>query len=420
MMSVVQGLSDPSFVARERRRTIVVGVLGCGTVGGGVVARLLEQDRILGQPVRLARVLVRDLSKMRFPEGIGDSLTTCPAEVVDDPEVDIVVEAIGGIEVARSLVERALANGKHVVSANKALIATHGQALAELARRRHVALRYEAAVGGAVPVVRAITDSMAAEEIVEIAGVMNGTSNFIVGEMLLGGSFDDAVRSAQEAGYAEPDPSADVDGHDAAQKLTVLSRLGFRRGLDLAAIRRVSLRCLLPDDFPFAARLGYRIVPMAFARREGDRLTAVVAPMLTASDHDFARAQGPGNVIRVTGTASGPLQFSGAGAGRLATASAVFSDLADIVRKLARWEYQGAELLSAESIATESPRLGVVVRVAKGRAAAAQAALSVERCEARALADDAVACAPAELDETIARIERLGSEVIAWFPVLSS
>jgi homoserine dehydrogenase len=400
------------------RRTIVVAVLGCGTVGGGVVARLLEQSRILGQPVRLARVLVRDLAKARFPEGIGDLLTTAPAEIVDDPEVDIVVEAIGGVEVARSLVERALANGKHVVSANKALIATHGQALASCARSRHVALRYEAAVGGAVPVVRAITDSMAAEEIVEIAGVMNGTSNYILGEMSLGGSLEDAVRGAQEAGYAEPDPSADLDGHDAAQKLTVLSRLGFRRGLDLAAIRRVSLRCLFPEDFPFAARLGYRIVPMALARREGDRLTAVVAPMLIASGHDFARVQGPGNVIRVTGTASGPLQFSGAGAGRLATASAVFSDLADIVRKLARWEYQGAELLSAERIESGSPRLGVIVRVAKGRAIAAKTALSVERCEARALADDAIFCEAAELDETVARIERLGGESMAWFPVL--
>lgn len=416
-MALTQDVSDPSFSANERRRTIVVAVLGCGTVGGGVVARLLEQGHILGQPARLARVLVRDLSKPRFPAGIADLLTTDPRDVVDDPDVDIVVETIGGVEIARELVERALANGKHVVSANKALIAAHGHKLAELARRRHAALRYEAAVGGAVPVVRAIADSMAAEEVLEIAGVMNGTSNFIVGEMAQGESFDVVVKRAQDAGYAEPDPSADVDGHDAAQKLTVLSTLGFRRNLDVTCIRRLSLRRLVPEDFRFAASLGYAVVPIALARRQGDALAAIVAPMFTAADHDFARAKGPGNVIRITGADCGPLQFSGAGAGLLATASAVFSDLADIVRKLARWEYQGSELLAQEPIAAVGPTLPVVVRVASAASESVSAALERARIGVRRLGDNALYCEAAELDSVADVLDRLGAEVEAWFPV---
>ena len=416
-MAVTQDVSNASFPTNERRRTIVIGVLGCGTVGGGVVARLLEQGHILGQPARLARVLVRDLTKPRFPDGVAELLTCDPSDVVDDPEVDIVVETIGGVDVARELVERALANGKHVVSANKALIATHGHALADLARRRHAALRYEAAVGGAVPVVRAIADSMAAEDVLEIAGVMNGTSNFIVGEMALGESFDVVVKRAQDAGYAEPDPSADVDGHDAAQKLTVLSTLGFRRNLDVTCIRRLSLRRLVPEDFRFAAGLGYAVVPIALARRQGDALAAIVAPMFAPADHDFARAKGPGNVIRMTGSDCGPLQFSGAGAGRSATASAVFSDLADIVRKLARWEYQGSELLAKEPIAAVSPTLPVVVRVAPDALELVETALSNARIVVRRLDERALYCESHELDTIAAALDRLDAAVEAWFPV---
>ncbi len=416
-MSLAQDVSDPSCPTNERRRTIVIGVLGCGTVGGGVVARLLAEGHILGQPARLAHVLVRDLSKPRFPEAVTPFLTSDPADIVDDPEVDIVVETIGGVDVARELVERALANGKHVVSANKALIATHGHKLAELARRRHAALRYEAAVGGAVPVVRAIADAMAAEEVLEIAGVMNGTSNFIVDEMARGASFDVVVKRAQEAGYAEPDPSADVDGHDAAQKLTVLSALGFRRNLDVTCVRRLSLRRLQPDDFPFAASLGYAIVPLALARRQGDALAAIVAPVFTHADHDFARAKGPGNVIRITGADCGPLQFSGAGAGQRATASAVFSDLADIVRKLARWEYQGSDLLVAEPITAVSPDLPVILRVLPVDAAQVSAALAAAQIVVRPLSENALFCEANELDIVASAIERLGSAVCSWFPV---
>jgi homoserine dehydrogenase len=421
--NIVAIASEPVDSARAvselRRRTFVIGVLGCGTVGGGVVDRLLNDGQILGSPVRLGRVLVRDLTKPHFPEAARPFLTTDPAEVVDDPGIDIVVEAIGGTTVARELVERALRHGKHVVSANKALIAASAGRLASLAREQHAAFRYEAAVGGAVPVVRAISDILVAERIEEISGVMNGTSNYIMKRMGAGAAFDDALADAQAAGYAEPDPTNDVEGIDAAQKIAVLALLGFRSTLQAGRIERRSLRALSAEDFRFAERLGYGLIPLTLARRTGDRLAAIVSPAYVPADHDFARAKGPGNVFLVKGAHSGPLTFLGTGAGRRATASAVLADLADICGRLARWEHQRSDELDHPVAVPLAPALPILARVAPGSAERVAAALVAAGISASVRADDAVLTAPLRVDrfERAAGSAHVAGLIESFFPL---
>ena len=336
---------------------MTVGLLGCGVVGGGVAARLLGTETLLGVPVRVGRILVRDLHKPRQPETVIPLLTTDPEDVIGDPDVHVVIEAIGGVEPARTYVAAALRAGKHVVTANKALIAAHGPALSLLAQQHHAALRYEASVAGAIPVVRTLGEILAAEDVIEVAGVLNGTSNFIVQAMRNGGTFEDALHQAQEAGYAEIDPSDDVDGVDATRKLAVLAPLAFRKRIDPDQIARTSLRTLTPDDFAAAREFGAAIVPLALLRRAGTRLEAFVAPTLVPQDHEFARLQGPENIVRVVGTHSGALRFSGHGAGRSATASAVLSDLAEIARRRARWQAQSVAPIDFKEVTPRPPTL---------------------------------------------------------------
>jgi homoserine dehydrogenase len=284
--------------------------------------------------------LVRDLYKARQPEAVIPLLTADPQDVIGDPGVHVVVEAIGGVEPARTFVEAALRAGKHVVTSNKALIAAHGAALSLIAQQNHAALRYEASVAGAIPVVRTLGEILAVEEVVEIAGVLNGTSNFVVNAMREGGTLDDAIRRAQEAGYAEVDPSDDLEGVDAARKLAVLAPLAFRSRIDDARIVRTSLRTLTPEHFARARELRAAIVPLALVRSNDARIEAMVSPALVPQEHEFARLRGPENLVRVQGTHSGTLRFSGHGAGRSATASAVLSDLAEIARRRSRWQAQ--------------------------------------------------------------------------------
>lgn len=337
--------------------SMTIGLLGCGVVGGGVATRLLETETLLGVPVRLGRVLVRDLHKPRHPEAVIPLLTIEPRDVLGDPDVQVVVEAIGGVEPARTFVEAALRSGKHVVTSNKALIAAHGAALSLVAQQHHAALRYEASVAGAVPVVRTLGEILAVEDVVEIAGVLNGTSNFVVQAMREGGTLEDAIRRAQEAGYAELDPSDDLDGLDAARKLAVLAPLAFRKRIAVEQIARTSLRTLAPEHFAAATAHGTAIVPLALLRRSGQRIEAMVAPALVPADHEFARLRGPENIVRVVGTHSGALRFSGHGAGRNATASAVLSDLAEIARRRARWQAQSLAPIDFKEVTPRLPTL---------------------------------------------------------------
>jgi homoserine dehydrogenase len=297
-----------------------VGLLGCGTVGSGVARRLLASH-----PGLIRGIAVRDPRK---PRNLAwDSFVDDAFDVVDDPNVRVVVECIGGLGLARELVLRAIARGKDVVTANKDLVATEGPWLAAFAARTGASLRYEAAVGGAIPIVRALGGSLADEDVLEIGGVLNGTTNFVLDAMESGAEYGEALAEAQRLGFAESDPRSDVDGHDAAHKLAILAGLAFRQPAVSTAFARRGIGAISREDVRAGAERGLRLKLVAVARRAGDVVEAGVTPAYVPEDHPFARARGAENVVRVLGRGCGPLVFSGAGAGGDATASAVVADV---------------------------------------------------------------------------------------------
>jgi len=298
-----------------------IGLLGCGTVGSSVARRLLASH-----PGLVRGIAVRDPQKQRAVA--WDDFDGDPFEVVDDPSVRVVVECIGGVGLARELVLRAIARGKDVVTANKDLIATEGPWLAEFAARTGATLRYEAAVGGAIPIVRALAGSLANEDILAIGGVLNGTTNFILDAMDQGAEYADALAEAQRLGFAESEPRADVDGHDAAHKLAILAGLAFHRPSVSGGIFRRGIGAVSADDVRAGAERGWKLKLLAFARRgEGETIEAGVTPAYVPREHAFAQPRGPENVVRVVGRGAGTLTFSGSGAGGDATASAVVADV---------------------------------------------------------------------------------------------
>lgn len=332
-LSGVPSPSDaPSIATAGTATTRVdgIGLLGCGTVGASVARRLLALH-----PQLVRAIAVRDPHKPRAVEWAD--FESDPFEVVDDPAVRVVVECIGGVGLARELVLRAIARGKDVVTANKDLIATEGPWLAAFAARTGASLRYEAAVGGAIPIVRAMAGSLANEDVLEIGGVVNGTTNFILDAMSDGAGYDEALAEAQRLGYAETDPRADVDGHDAAHKLAILAGLAFHRPSVSGRIARRGIGALTAEDVRAGAERGWRLKLLAVARRveeppaaEGDRALVVeagVTPAYVPADHPFARPRGAENVVRVVGAGCGELLFAGTGAGGDPTASAVVADV---------------------------------------------------------------------------------------------
>lgn len=297
-----------------------VGLLGCGTVGSGVARRL-----IASHPGLIRAIAVRDPHKPRevaWRDFVDDAF-----EVVDDPGVRVVVECIGGLGLARELVLRAIARGKDVVTANKDLIATEGPWLAAFAARTGASLRFEAAVGGAIPIVRALAGSLADEDVLEVGGVLNGTTNFVLDAMEAGAEYADALAEAQRLGFAEQDPRSDVDGHDAAHKLAILAGLAFKRPAVSAGLARRGIGGISRDDVRAGAERGLRLKLVAVARKRGEAIEAGVTPAFVPEAHPFARPRGAENVVRVLGRGCGPLVFSGFGAGGDATASAVVADV---------------------------------------------------------------------------------------------
>jgi homoserine dehydrogenase len=304
--------------------TIGIALLGRGTVGGGVAA-LLEQrraalERRAGAQYRLA--------------GTG-SRARDPIALIEDRQVDLVVEAIGGTGIALECIERALDLRKHVVTANKDAIATQGPRLRALAAAKGVTLRYEAAVASAVPIVSTLEGALAGDEILEIGGVLNGTCNFILGLMREGHSFSDALGRAQAAGYAEADPRSDVEGTDAAHKLAILLQHAFGQAIVTRAIPHSGISRVTSATVRRARQHGYELKLLALARREGGSVFAQAGPVLVPFTHPFAKAQGVENILRVNGAACGPLYFSGAGAGGEAAASAVLGDIVAALRTIA-------------------------------------------------------------------------------------
>jgi len=314
-----------------------VGLLGLGTVGAQVAERLLTKRAEIasrtGIDLALRRVLVRDLER---PRAVPTELLTGRAEdILDDPEVQVVVEVMGGEEPARSYLERAIRAGKHVVTANKVVMAIHGPALLELAGARDVDVYFEAAVGGGIPLISTFKVDLVANEIESIAAVINGTTNYMLGRMASAGiGFDVAVAEAQAAGYAETDPSSDVDGFDAAYKLSILASIAFGARVHPDQVYREGIREVEPLDFRYARELGYEIKLLAYAARPGGRIEARVHPAMIPGHHPLATVEGAYNAVQITGDLVGEVLLWGQGAGGRPTASAVVGDLLDLAHSV--------------------------------------------------------------------------------------
>jgi homoserine dehydrogenase len=318
-------------------RPIRVGLLGIGTVGGGTWEVLKrnagEIRRRAGRAISITQVADKAVSRAR-------KITQGKAKVVSDafsvvraPDIDIVVELIGGTRIAKDLVLEAIANGKHVVTANKALLATHGNRIFAAAQKKGVMVAFEAAVAGGVPIIKALREGLSANRIEWIAGIINGTSNFILSEMRDKGlSFDAALADAQARGYAEADPSFDVEGVDAGHKLTILSALAFGIPMQLGKCFKEGIQNLTRADIGYAEELGYRIKLLGITKRAAKGIELRVHPTLVPARRLIANVEGVMNAILVKGDAVGPTLYYGAGAGALPTASAVVADLIDVTR----------------------------------------------------------------------------------------
>ncbi|MEM6290170.1 MAG: homoserine dehydrogenase [Myxococcota bacterium] len=320
-------------------REVVIGLLGAGNVGGGVVRILHENqadiERRLGASVRVKKILVRDPGRERDVDLPPELLTTDPREVIEDPEIRIVVELIGGIEPAYTMAMDALARSKHVVTANKALMATHGKALFAEAARRGVAVNFEAAVAGGIPILRSLREGLASDRIERITGIVNGTCNYILDAMSrTGAAYEDALAEAQAAGFAEADPTLDVEGGDAAQKLSLLTLLGFGMRVDPTQIPTEGITRVRAFDIEAAAELGFVIKSLAEARQTPEGPILTVCPVLVPSDHILASVRGSYNAVLVESRAMGRSLYHGRGAGPMPTGMAVVSDIIELCRHI--------------------------------------------------------------------------------------
>jgi homoserine dehydrogenase len=312
-----------------------VGICGLGTVGGGTLA-LLEQNAALitaraGCPIRVTHVATRTPK----PDLCGQVAHTGsdPLAITSDPEVDVVVETMGGYDVAFEVIQRALSNGKHVVTANKALIAERGNELFALASANEVTLAFESAVAGGIPIIKALREGLAANDIEWLAGIINGTGNFILSEMSAKQSeFSEVLQQAQKLGYAEADPTFDVEGIDAAHKLTIMSAIAFGIPLQFEKTYTEGISGISPADISFAEELGYRIKHLGIARKTVRGVEMRVHPTLVSNTRLLANVNGVGNAVMVQGNFVGSTLYSGPGAGAEATASAVVADLIDLAR----------------------------------------------------------------------------------------
>ena len=318
-----------------------VGLLGLGTVGSGVVKIMnthrAELEERAGCRLLLHRIADQDMIRPR--EGLDLKslpLVSDAQRVLDDPDVQIVIELLGGLEPARSFILRAFQAGKHVVTANKALLAHHGAELFDEARRRGVMFGFEAAVAGGIPLIRSIKEGLAANRILSVHGIINGTSNYILTKMTEEGrDFAEVLKEAQAKGYAEADPTLDVEGLDSAHKLQILATLAFRTSVDLKDIYTEGITAVTRQDIAYAAELGYRIKLLAIAKTSDGRLEIRVHPTMIPASSPLAAVSGVFNAVFITGDAVGDLMFYGRGAGQMPTASAVWSDVLEIARSLA-------------------------------------------------------------------------------------
>jgi homoserine dehydrogenase len=320
-------------------KPVKVGILGLGTVGGGTVNVLkrnaAEIGRRAGREIIIARASAKDLNKPRICDTQGIALTTDPFEIINDPEIEIVIEVIGGAGQVKDMVLKAIENGKHVVTANKSLIALHGNEIFAKASKKGVIVAFEAAVAGGIPIIKAIREGLSGNQIEWLAGIINGTGNFILTEMRdKGRDFSDVLAEAQALGYAEADPTFDVEGIDAGHKLTILASIAFGIPLQFDKVFTEGITKITRTDVEYAEQLGYRIKHLGIARKTTEGIELRVHPTLIPERRLIANVNGVMNAVLVKGDAVGPTLYYGAGAGAEPTASSVVADVIDVVRAL--------------------------------------------------------------------------------------
>nr|WP_251549752.1 homoserine dehydrogenase [Neobacillus muris] len=320
-------------------KAISIGLLGMGTVGSGVVQIIKRnQDKLMHQvgcPVVIKKILVRDLNKLRPISLETESLTDNADEILFDEEIDVIIEVMGGVEDTKDYLITALRQGKHVVTANKDLMALHGSELLTVASEYGCDLFYEASVAGGIPILRSLVDGLASDRITQMMGIVNGTTNYILTKMTNEGrSYEEVLKEAQELGFAESDPTADVEGLDAARKMAILATLGFSMHIDLEDVLVTGISNVSEEDINYGKQLDYTMKLIGYAHRDGDKVEVSVAPTFLSNSHPLASVQNEYNAVYVYGEAVGETMFYGPGAGSLPTATSVVSDLAAVIKNL--------------------------------------------------------------------------------------
>ena len=369
----------------DNMKPVKVGLLGLGTVGTGVV-RIVEghHDDLLsqvGSPISIVKILVKDRGKNRSVSVDPAILTEDPWEIVRDPEIDVIVEVMGGVESTKALILEALERGKHVVTANKDLMALHGPELLAKAHEKGCDILYEASVAGGIPIIRTLIEGFSSDRITKIMGIVNGTTNYILTKMSQeGAAYEDVLREAQALGYAEADPTSDVEGLDAARKMTILATLGFRANIALEDVDVRGISAVTQEDIQYAKQLGYAVKLLGIAERQNDYISVSVQPTFVKMSHPIASVSGVFNAVYVYGEAVGETMFYGPGAGEMPTATSVVADLVAVVKnaklgvngRQASISYKEKKLKSDKQIASKyfmllhvEDRAGVLMQIAQ-------------------------------------------------------
>jgi homoserine dehydrogenase len=320
-------------------KPIKVGLLGLGTVGTGVV-RIVEGhqedlQRQTGSPIEIVKILVQDKAKSRNISVNSDKLTENPWEIIDNPDIDVIVEVMGGVSVTKDYILSALNKGKHVVTANKDLMAIHGPDILAKAAEKGCDVFYEASVAGGIPIIRTLVESFSSDRINKIMGIVNGTTNYILTKMSQeGAAYDDVLKEAQQLGYAESDPTSDVEGLDAARKMTILATLGFHSKVLLSDVEVKGISSVSKEDIQYGKKLGYEVKLLGIAERHDDHISVSVQPTMVKQSHPLASVNGVYNAVYIYGDAVGETMFYGQGAGGLPTATSIVADLVAVARNL--------------------------------------------------------------------------------------
>ncbi|QRG69419.1 homoserine dehydrogenase [Brevibacillus choshinensis] len=319
------------------KQIIKLGLMGFGTVGTGVVrlvqAHQEDLQKQTGLGIEITKILVQDAEKSRNIGSMEGKLTTDPAELLEDPEIEVIVEVIGGIHPAKDFILGALERGKHVVTANKDLMALHGAEILNKAQEKGCDVFYEASVAGGIPILRALVEGFSSDRITKMMGIVNGTTNYILSKMSQeGAEYADVLKEAQALGYAEANPTSDVEGFDAARKMAILATLGFRVPMKLEDVDVKGISSVSKEDIAYGKQLGYEVKLLGLARRDDEAIEVSVQPTLIPKTHPLASVNGVFNAVYVHGEAVGETMFYGPGAGELPTATAVVSDLVTVVK----------------------------------------------------------------------------------------